>query len=223
MYNYLKMFNIISEYVAMPHVIADYAVDFERRSLHTEKKKTYPPRKLHSIFELKTGTKWYKINLEIILRSFEPDFILHYENWVPKKHIQNTGIYNRCSCTQELKTSIEIKHHLSECTINVGFSCIEKFSNEIHVSYQKSVLFAKDPFRKECLVCKRKISQDMYDWANKYGSYHKKCHPHIKKINYLSKTYTDSNIQVCKTCGKIYNGPHWKVRCLSCYIRSKNK
>lgn len=199
-------------------IVADYASKFRRPKWGDGRYRK--PKHIVEVLEFKTGTHYFRRNLEIVLALHEPDFIANFDIWDVGTDTVLKDIEN-CSCGHALTHNVKIKHTRHGSEIIIGNTCKEKFDDGIRNAYKHAVRIFKDPNYTVCLECKRTIGKNYREKAKRLGGYHAKCNP----FKNLIKAYGEEcfkQIKQCRQCKSPFYQTHkWKRICLPCWKINK--
>ena len=167
-------------------------------------------------------------NLRKVLVYLDPKGSDSYKNW----DICKEGTYpsGHCVCSKEIHHIHCIKHILTGDTLDIGSSCIGKFSKDWETEAKKREYRWKHPENKYCAVCDNTVSKKSCQKFKDISKvYHIKCIKMLPTCEHCSlyKGYNCKCVYVqCLGigCSKEINhtcNPPWMKRCKPCYYACK--
>ena len=171
-------------------------------------------------------------NLKRVLEFLDPDDSRSYDNWEDEGLAYRAAL--NCVCSMEIHDIHGVRHKTTGDTLDIGSSCIGKFSPEIKKAAAQRVYRMKHPENKYCDYCESdralpKKYIEKFEGMDKF--YHKKCleakfatceHCNLYKEYTCKCTYFKC---LGAGCSKEINHtvvPSWVKRCKYCYYLFKN-
>jgi hypothetical protein len=132
----------------------------------------------------------YNKNLRMVLAYLDPDHTDSYDNWEDMDQAISTDA--RCVCKMEIVHVHGVRHTITGNTLDIGSSCIGKFSPQMKKDANRRVYRLHHPDNVYCAHCDKTVSKtgvEKYDGMENH--YHSKC---------LKETF-----QKCPGC-KLFDG-----------------
>lgn len=133
----------------------------------------------------------YNENLKLVLKWFDPDKSSSYDNWIDILEYKNE--INKCVCGHDIEIVFRIQHITLNITLDIGSSCISKFSENIkkkidHIN-RKRLILKKDSQSKFCYKCDNKLSNTdtFVKLNNEVHYFHKTCFDNYDQDNEVMK------------------------------------
>jgi len=113
-------------------------------------------------------------NLKLVLGHLDPDGSSNYDNWEDLGALEKKT--TRCCCAVEIENVHSVRHKVTGDTLDIGSSCIGKFSEKMKKDANARVYRLNHPDSVYCAECNKTVSKNVvaqYQGVDRY--FHKKC------------------------------------------------